>query len=172
MLDAVPGRLGGSPEVIRQLFSLLGKMLTSLRDVLARQVSCCYASGGACMRNKSVGVTRLVGLCSTLPSPVAPSKTARPSISFRTVVGGMVAAVFSSLKSIWKGRHGTVDGSGPSATLYICMQQRVYKRAWCVYGHLPGAPIDLISLIGVYNYGPLIGFALADKFPPQPHNKD
>lgn len=38
MLEAVPGRLGGSPEVVRQLFLLLGKMLTSLRMVLAQQV--------------------------------------------------------------------------------------------------------------------------------------
>lgn len=38
MLEAVPGRMGGSPEVIRQLFLLVGKMLTSLRMVLARQV--------------------------------------------------------------------------------------------------------------------------------------
>lgn len=38
MLEAVPGRLGGSAEVIRQLFSLVGKMLTSLRGTLARQV--------------------------------------------------------------------------------------------------------------------------------------
>lgn len=38
MLEAVPARLGGSAEIIRQLFSLVGKMLTSLRDVLARQV--------------------------------------------------------------------------------------------------------------------------------------
>lgn len=38
MLEAVPGRLGGSAEVIRQLFSLVGKMLASLRGALARQV--------------------------------------------------------------------------------------------------------------------------------------
>lgn len=38
MLEAVPGRLGGSPEIIRQLFLLMGKMLTSLRMVLALQV--------------------------------------------------------------------------------------------------------------------------------------
>eukprot|EP00903_Cladosiphon_okamuranus_P012346 g11575.t1 len=38
MLEAVPGRMGGSPEVIRQLFLLVGKLLTSLRMVLARQV--------------------------------------------------------------------------------------------------------------------------------------
>lgn len=39
MLEAVPKRLGGSPEIAKQLFMLLGKMLTSLRMVLARQVS-------------------------------------------------------------------------------------------------------------------------------------
>ncbi|CAN0260132.1 unnamed protein product [Ectocarpus fasciculatus] len=38
MLEAVPGRMGGSPEVMRQLFLLVGKLLTSLRMVLARQV--------------------------------------------------------------------------------------------------------------------------------------
>lgn len=38
MLAAVPGRLGGSREIVRQLFLLVGKMLTSLRMVLARQV--------------------------------------------------------------------------------------------------------------------------------------
>ncbi|CAN0184108.1 unnamed protein product, partial [Ectocarpus sp. 8 AP-2014] len=35
MLEAVPGRMGGSPEVMRQLFLLVGKLLTSLRMVLA-----------------------------------------------------------------------------------------------------------------------------------------
>ncbi|CAN0244137.1 unnamed protein product, partial [Laminaria digitata] len=38
MLEAVPARLGASAEVVRQLFLLLGKMLTSLRMVLAQQV--------------------------------------------------------------------------------------------------------------------------------------
>lgn len=38
MVEAVPGRMGGSPEVMRQLFLLVGKLLTSLRLVLARQV--------------------------------------------------------------------------------------------------------------------------------------
>lgn len=38
MLEAVPGRMGGSPEVMRQLFLLVGKLLTSLRMVLAQQV--------------------------------------------------------------------------------------------------------------------------------------
>lgn len=38
MLEAAPGRMGPSPEVMRQLFLLVGKLLTSLRMVLARQV--------------------------------------------------------------------------------------------------------------------------------------
>lgn len=38
MLEAMPQRMGGSPDVIRQLFLLVGKLLTSLRMVLARQV--------------------------------------------------------------------------------------------------------------------------------------
>ncbi|CAN0249110.1 unnamed protein product [Scytosiphon promiscuus] len=38
MLEAVPGRMGASPEVIRQLFLLVGKLLTSLRMVLAQTV--------------------------------------------------------------------------------------------------------------------------------------
>ncbi|CAN0166399.1 unnamed protein product, partial [Hapterophycus canaliculatus] len=38
MLEAVPRRMGASPEVIRQLFLLVGKLLTSLRMELAQQV--------------------------------------------------------------------------------------------------------------------------------------
>lgn len=38
MLEAVPGRMGDRPDVIRQLFLLVGKLLTSLRMVLAQQV--------------------------------------------------------------------------------------------------------------------------------------
>lgn len=45
MLEAVPKRLGGSPEIVKQLFILVGKMLTSLRMVLARQVSVTLARG-------------------------------------------------------------------------------------------------------------------------------
>ena len=50
MLEAAPGRLGGSAEIIKQLFLLVGKMLTSLRMVLAQQVreKCFKTQGGEC----------------------------------------------------------------------------------------------------------------------------
>lgn len=62
MLEAAPKRLGGSPEIAKQLFMLVGKMLTSLRMVLARQVSVTLRRGVVIFRNdSSIVIRRRVG---------------------------------------------------------------------------------------------------------------